>query len=157
MKTREPIPEPRVDRVGGAGTAEGAAKWPVQIFTLIEVLVAVAILSISLVGMLGICSSAADRLRKAAEKREHQHMLSQASEYYLLAGQRETIPQEFFPFPGYHSKCLVMQPELPPEVEDQSGQWRFVKLKISIHSDEDPGTEIMAIEIEKILRAEDVD
>ncbi len=126
-------------------------------FTLVEVLVAVAILSMSLVGLLGICANAAERLRKASDRWENNHMLSHASEYYLLAGPRESIPQEFFPFPGYHSRCQVQQPDLPPEVEYQSGQWRFVKLKISVHSDEDPGKELASLEIEKILRADDVD
>ena len=71
---------------------------------MLEVILAVAILSIGFIAAMSIATTAADRLMKAVVRWERQHMLNQATEYFLLAGPDAAIPQEFFPFQGYSAK-----------------------------------------------------
>ena len=124
-------------------------------FTLLEVVLAVAILSMGFVAAMGIAVTAAKRMIKSVSRWEEQHMLNQAAEYYLLAGPKETIPQEFFPFEGYRSECTIEEADLPEEVEPEVGTWRFVKLKISIYDEDD--NEVNSLTMEKIFRAKDVE
>lgn len=123
-------------------------------FTLVEAVLAIAILAMTMVGILGITMDSSLRMGNAVKYWEQQHMLNQAVEYYLLAGPHENIPNEFFPFEGYHAECSIEQPELPEQVKTEVGSWRFVTLKISIHDD---NREIDSISIDQILRAEDVE
>lgn len=129
---------------------------PISQFTLIEVVIAIAILAMTMVAMLGIVASSAKRMGKAMTNWEEQHMLTQAAEYYLLAGPNESIPDEFFPFAGYKAECVIEDPQLPGDVEPESGNWRFVTLKISVYKDgvSDP---VDSIFIDQILRKEDVE
>ena len=124
-------------------------------FTLLEVVMAIAILAVGFVGLLGITVSAAKRMGKATSRWEHQHMLNQAAEYYLLAGPKEQIPEEFFSFEGYSAECIVEEAELPEDIEPEAGAWRFVKLKISIYDDKN--NELDSLNIDQILRTEDVE
>ena len=126
-----------------------------QTFTLLEVVMAIAILALGFVGIFGITASAAKRMGKAVARWENQHMLNQATEYYLLAGPKESIPEEFFPFEGYHAECIVEEAELPEDIEPEVGAWRFVKLKISVYDNNN--NELDSLSIDQILRTEDVE
>lgn len=123
-------------------------------FTLLETVIAIAILGMSMVAMLSITMNSAKRMGKAFTNWEKQHMLEQATEYYLLAGPRENIPDEFFPFEGYSAQCEIEDPNLPEEVKKEIGSWRLVTLRISIH---DSDGEVDAISIDQILRDKDVE
>ena len=82
-------------------------------------------------------------------------MLSQAAEYYLLAGPKESIPDQFFPFEGYTASCTISEPELEDGIESaMNNNWNLVKLTISIT--DNTGKVIGQIEMDKILRTEDV-
>jgi hypothetical protein len=124
-------------------------------FTLLEVVLAVAILSLGFITAMGIATTAAKRLMKSVSRWEEQHMLNQATEYYLLAGPKESIPQEFFPYDGYRAECIIAEATLPEEVKPEVGAWRIVKLKISIFDEDDE--EVNSLEMNKIFRAEDVE
>ena len=65
-------------------------------FTLIEVVVALAILSLSLAGLLQLSIGANSRLANAVEKWEAEHMLAQAAEY-LVNSIREKNATNIFP------------------------------------------------------------
>jgi len=125
-------------------------------FTLIETVIAIAILAMAMVGILGITVNASKRMGKAMSNWKERHMLSQAAEYYLLAGPKESIPREFFPFDGYRSECIIEIPVLPGEVKSEAGAWRFVTLKISVYK-EGEGTPVDTVKIDKIFRAEDIE
>ena len=123
-------------------------------FTLMEAVIAIAILGMAMVAMMGITMNAARRMGKAVTNWEKQHMLEQAAEYYLLAGPRENIPYEFFPFEGHYARCEIEETSLPEEVKKEIGAWRLVTLRISIH---DNNGEIDDIFIDQILRDQDVE
>lgn len=118
-------------------------------FTLLEVVVAVAILAMGLVAAMEIAVTASKRTIKAAKRWETQHMLSQATEYFLLAGHEVPIPNEFFPFEGFRAECLEEPPDLSDDVEPLSGNWRLVKLRITIY--DSFGKEVGSLSIHKIL------
>lgn len=124
-------------------------------FTLLEVVIAIGILALAFTSLLGITATAANRMGKAIHRWENQHMLNQAVEYFLLAGPKESIPQEFFPFDGYSAECIIEEADLPEDVEPEAGVWRFVKLKISVY--DEGNNEIDSVSIDQILRAEDVE
>lgn len=103
-------------------------------FTLIEVVVALAILSLSLAGLLQLSISSSSRVANAVEKWESEHMLAQAAEYLLMQNQdNTTIPEEFFSYPGYSVEVNCSDPEgLPEDYEDQEGQLSLLRWNIAI-------------------------
>ena len=103
-------------------------------FTLIEVVVALAILSLSLAGLLQLSISSSSRIADAVEKWESEHMLAQAAEYLMLQNQdNTTIPEEFFPYPGYSVEVNCGDPEgLPEDYTDLEGQLPLLRWNIAI-------------------------
>ena len=126
-----------------------------NLFTLIEVIIAMAILSLAVVSILGYSVQASNRMRKAYKRWHEEHILAQAVEYYLLAGPKEDIPQEFFPYEDYRATCEIKEAKLPDEVEAENATWRFVTLQISIYDSNNE--EVESIDIDQILQAEDVE
>ena len=108
-------------------------------FTLIEVVVSLAILSISLVGFLQLSIGASRRVADAVEKWESEHMLAQAAEYLMLQNEDSaTVPEEFFPYPGYSVEVVCDDAEgLPEEYGDQEEQLPLKRWNIGIVRDSD--------------------
>ena len=109
-------------------------------FTLIEVVVALAILTLSLAGLLQLLSQSQLRIADAEEKWLEMHKLIQATEYFLLAGNPEepNIPDDFFPYPGYSVEFNIEDAEgLPDDYKDIEGQLPLKKWEIKLirHSD----------------------
>lgn len=120
-------------------------------FTLLEVVIAVAILAMGLIAAMEIAVTASKRTIKAVKRWETQHMLNQATEYFLLAGPDEPIPNEFFPYEGFRAECAVEPPDLKDDMEPIVGNWQLVKLRISIY--DSTGKEVDSLSIHKILPA----
>jgi prepilin-type N-terminal cleavage/methylation domain-containing protein len=127
----------------------------IKYFTLIEVIIAMAILSLAVVTILNYSVQASKRMGKASKRWNEEHMLSQAIEYYLLAGPKENIPPDFFPYDEYRATCEIKEPDLPDEVEAENSTWRFVTLEISIFNNDNEKVE--SIDIDQVLQAEDVE
>jgi hypothetical protein len=124
-------------------------------FTLMEVVVSIAILAMGVVTALQITASGTNRMTKAVTRWKVQHMLSQAAEYYLISGPNEQIPDQFFPYEGYYPSCEVGMPDLAEGIDNTLGEnWTLVKLTIMIS--DDAGTVVGKIEMDKILRTEDI-
>ena len=62
-------------------------------FTLVEVLIALAVLSLGILAGTGLLSSARERCRKAEAEWREQHAMTQAAEYFLLAGTEQEMPE----------------------------------------------------------------
>ena len=120
-------------------------------FTLIEVVVALAILSLSLAGLLQLSISANSRLANAVEKWEAEHMLAQAAEYLMLQNQDSTtIPEEFFPYSGYSVEVNIDEAEgLPEDYTDQEGQLPLQRWNIGIMRTAD-GKIVAEVNIDRI-------
>ena len=120
-------------------------------FTLIEVVVALAILTLSLAGLLQLLSQSQLRIANAEDKWRHTHMLIQAAEYLMLAGDDEepAVPDEFFPYPGDSVECTIEEAEgLPDDYKELDGQLPLKKWEIKLirHSD---GSELAGVIIDR--------
>ena len=87
-----------------------------RFFTLVEVVVALAILGLSLSGLLSLAMNAQVKVARAVEKWENTHKLIQAVEYVMLFDDENlNVPAEFFPYEGYSVQCAVDDAEGLPE------------------------------------------
>ena len=96
-----------------------------SVFTLIEVVVALAILTISIAGLLQLLIAAQNRIIRAEEDWTRTHMLIQAAEYYMLMPQEEppVITETFFPYPDYRVDVSYEEiGDLPEEYTDLVSQ-----------------------------------
>ena len=104
-------------------------------FTLLEVIVAIAILALSLTGLLQLLGQSQLRIANAEEKWREMHMLTQGAEYLMMVSNTEDlhVPDEVFPYPDYLIDCQVEDADgLPEELIDQSGQLPLKKWVISL-------------------------
>ena len=112
-------------------------------FTLIEVVVSIAILALSLAGLLQLLTQSQLRIANADEKWREMHMLTQGVEYLMMVSNTEDlhVPDEIFPYPDYQLECVVEDADaLPEELKDQSGQiplkkWTIRLFKVSDRSE----------------------
>ena len=87
-----------------------------KFFTLVEVVVALAILGLSLSGLLSLAMNAQVKVARAVEKWENTHKMIQAVEYVMLFDDENlNVPAEFFPYEGYSVQCSVDDAEGLPE------------------------------------------
>ena len=120
-------------------------------FTLIEVVVALAILSISLAGLLQLSIAASTRVADSVEKWESEHMLAQAAEYLMLQNEDGAeVPEEFFPYPGYSAEVVCDDAEgLPEDYDGLDGQLPLKRWNISIVRNSD-GKRMAEVNIDRI-------
>lgn len=76
-------------------------------FTLVEVLLALSVFTLGLLAAISLQNVAVQRLQKASRQWERQHRLTQAAEFYLLAGPQAAIPARVFPYRGTQATCTV--------------------------------------------------
>ena len=87
-----------------------------KVFTLVEVVVALAILGLSLSGLLSLAMNAQLKVARSVEKWENTHKLIQAAEYLMLMDDESlSVPEEFFPYEGYTVQTSVDDAEDLPE------------------------------------------
>ena len=94
-------------------------------FTLIEVVVAMAVLALSLVGFFAVSQTAVNRVSNSYNEWEKTHLLSQAAEYCLLFPDEEPpeIPPEIFESDKYDLSVYYVDAEdLPEELNDLESQ-----------------------------------
>lgn len=97
----------------------------IKYFTLIEVVVAMAVLGLALVGFFAMSNSAVQRIDKAYSHWERMHLLSQAAEYYLLFADEEPPypPPEIFDSARYELEMRYEDVEdLPEDLVDLEKQ-----------------------------------
>ena len=94
-------------------------------FTLIEVVVAMAVLALSLVGFFAMSQTAVNRVSNSYNEWEKMHLLSQAAEYCLLFPGEEPpeIPPEIFESDKYELSIYYVDAEnLPEELNELETQ-----------------------------------
>jgi prepilin-type N-terminal cleavage/methylation domain-containing protein len=106
-------------------------------FTLIEVVVALAILSLSLAGLLKLSISSQLRIAESFDRWQNMHRLAQAAEYLLLNSDESefTIPQEFFPYEDVQieaSSEVIPVEDLSEELSTIEGQLPLRTLQIKL-------------------------
>lgn len=120
-------------------------------FTLIEVVVALAIFATGLIGALALAGSSAKRLDKAVKNWEHQHYLAQAAEFFILNGFDESsVPDDFFPNDNYKLTVELKDPEnLAEDMEMEDSKWQLKTVVIKLF--DDSGNEIDYLEFDRII------
>ena len=120
-------------------------------YTLVEVVVAVAVLAMGVISAMGLAGMAKNRIDKARRLWQNQHMLSQAAEYIFLAGPDSDVPREVFPYDGVSVSCSVGPPEnLPDSVPSENQQWRLSAIKIEVSGRR--GEKVASVVVEKLTR-----
>jgi type II secretory pathway pseudopilin PulG len=119
---------------------------------LIEVVIAMAILALGLVAALSMSAMSKRRIDKAHKRWRAQHMLAQASEYFLLTEQDSAIPGEFFPYDNVSASCEITEPEFSDDIDPESGNWALKTFNIKINSDD--GSIQEGVAVDKIIKLE---
>jgi prepilin-type N-terminal cleavage/methylation domain-containing protein len=123
-------------------------------FTLIEIIVAIAILALGLLSAMSMSSFSKYRIDKAYKKWKMQHMLSQASEYYLLVGANTDIPHIIFPYKNMQASCSVIECKvLPEDIDVYFDQWLLGTYHVEIVSN---GKILRDIKIDKIVNKNEI-
>lgn len=126
----------------------------VSLFTLIEVIVALAILTMGLLAGLSLSASSQQRLTKSNKRWHEQHMQTQAMEYYLLTNGTGTPPADVFPYPDYSVRCEWDEPrELPEGVNPILGDWKLRTMTV-ILTDKD-GKTVRKTAVDRIMKGTD--
>lgn len=120
-----------------------------HIFTLIEVVIAIAILALGLVAALSLSSSSSRRIEKSFNAWKSQHMLAQAAEYFLLAGDDKHIPSEIFPYNGVSASCFVSEVKEEDSTVKLQEDWSLKTFDIKISEN---GKIISEISVNKIIK-----
>ena len=116
-------------------------------FTLVEVLIALAILSLGILAGTGLLASARERCRKAERQWQHQHALTQAAEFHLLAGANADMPERVFPYPEL--TVAVRQNEardLPNGISNRIEGWRLATMEIELRDADNTLLEKMSVD-----------
>lgn len=106
-------------------------------FTLIEVLIAVAVLGLALATTLTITGQAKLDLIRAQERWADHHALEQAIEHYLLVDPRELESPGDLLRGGYSANCTVESiiEDLPDYANAPFNGWVLAAYTITIHND----------------------
>jgi len=126
-------------------------KYCHHIFTLMEVVIAIAILALGLVAALSLSSSSSKRIEKSFKAWKTQHMLAQATEYFLLVGADKHIPSEIFPYGDASASCCLTDAEEESDTEKLQEDWSLKAFNIKISEN---GKTISEISVNKIVREE---
>ena len=108
-----------------------------HVFTLIEVVVSLALLSVSLAGLLQLSISSQLRVARGVERWQKTHMLIQAAEYLMLQEDETelSIPDDFFPYEGYSINAAnedIEDDTLPAELTGLDGQLPLKTLHVEL-------------------------
>lgn len=124
----------------------------IKSFTLIEVLIALAILSMAVVSLTLLAGAAVKRTGRAVSSWEHTHLLTQAVEFFML-NQTESgaeIDERFFPLKDYRAECSFEEPAgLPVNVDYEYSGQRLTAMKIILRDKN--GNAIDSVIVERII------
>ena len=124
-------------------------------FTLLEVIISLAILTMGLMVALDTAANSSKRSLKAYKVWNQQHVLAQAAEFYLLAGPRAELPESVFPYDNYSVNCEVIEAEgLPDDGMAEVGSWRLMCFNIQLSDSE--GKVVETLKIDKIMHQDDL-
>ncbi len=125
-------------------------------FTLIEVVVAITIFALGLVGALALTGTASQRVQNAVRRWEKQHLLAQAAEFLIVNGfEDKSIPKEFFPTDEYKIDVELADPSpenFPENAEFSDGNWALKTVTITLSDRQ--GNEVDSLTFDRIIYSE---
>ncbi len=94
-----------------------------RLFTFVEILMAAVILSMAVAMVLSIVGSARARILRAERVWGREHLLSNATELYLMAGKDGQMPEGLLP-EGFSARCdLTPVEDLPDKAAEPIPGW----------------------------------
>lgn len=125
-------------------------------FTLVEVVISLAILTLSLGSLFQIIASSRARIAKADEGWRTMHMLTQAAEYVLLHNATvDSIDKRFFPYRDYEVRISyeeVSDEQIDEDFMSISGQLPLELCTIELLNLKSSGKETAGtLQIERII------
>ena len=127
-----------------------------EAFTIIEVVIALAILTISLASLFQIIGQSRSRIGKADEEWHNMHMLTQAAEYILLHNATvERVDKDFFPYDDYEVRITydeVRDEQIDDDFKSIEGQLPLETCTIELINRKSTGKETVGeLVIERII------
>ncbi len=125
-------------------------------FSLLELLVAIAVLAMALSTTLLMISQSQHELIRARQQWLDQHAMTQAGEYYLLANPKDlSMPEGIVP-EGYMATCELrrIDDELPEFAQPARQGWLLVAYDMSLIRDN--GDFVDQMTVYKLVREEDL-
>ena len=122
-------------------------------FTLIEIIVAIAILSMAIVSFSLLINTASRRTLRAARRWERTHQLTQAVEYFMLQepGNAGDIDERFFDNDSYSVECSFESPEdLPEDVDEAYGGETLQAMQVILN--DKTGEKVDSVIVERITK-----
>ena len=125
-------------------------------FTLMEVMIAALILTISVVGAMTVIGTARSNMLREERRWAREHILGNVMEFYLLAGPENTPPDGLLP-DGYSASCDLYNVEdgIPDEAMESIRYWRLGEFYVRIYNPQ--GDLIAEQSVRKIIKEDDVD
>ncbi len=115
-------------------------------FTFLEVVAAAMILVLALTAALTAMTNAQQRMALSRDSWHRQHMMTQAAEFFLLAGPGAPPDPRFFPYPGVEVSCHMLEAEgLPGEFPPIIGEWQLNTMHLELRFP-DGGTETLSMD-----------
>jgi len=103
-------------------------------FTFVEIMVAVAILGMSLAVTLTVIGSARARVMRAERRWARQHVLSNAAELFLLEGPDANVLSGLLP-PGFSANCETEDvDDLPDHAAETVDGWKLVRFRVGVRN-----------------------
>lgn len=125
-------------------------------FTLMEVVVAALILSMTASMVFAIVAGARARMHRGKRRWANQHVMSQAVEFFLLAGKDEDLPDGLLP-EGFTATCTIEPVDDLPDEMDESitgwTDWRLAEYRVAVYNSF--GDKVDEWTVEKIVREDD--
>ena len=121
-------------------------------FSLIEVIIATVILSMSAVVAVQMTSRSHAQTYEVEGEWSRQHLLSMGAEYYLLFGHEAELPEDLLPS-GYSIDCQLLEREIPEDTIDESkydaiNGWVLADYVLTLNSE---GEELDTLRITKFV------
>ena len=125
-------------------------------FTFVEILVAALVLSMAVAMVVAILGAARARILRAERAWGREHLLANASEFFLLAGKDGSLPEDVLP-EGYSARCELSPAEDLPESAQEGIQgwagWRLGRFVVSVT--DSSGRTLGERLVEKVVREDD--
>ena len=124
-------------------------------FTLMEVMIAATILTLAVVSTMGVVAGARSTLLRAEQRWARQHLLAQAAEFYLLAGQDGIFPSGLLP-DGFSAGCeLYAVEDIHEDALEPIKGWQLCEYHIYVT--DEAGVKIAETYVRKVLKEGDVE
>jgi len=120
-------------------------------FTLVEVVVALAILTMGILAGMSLMAASRDRTAKATAQWREQHIMTQAMEYFMLAGIDNGVPEDVFPYRDYSVTAEYSAPQnLPADMQDTIAGWKLVTMTVTLRNAN--GTVVRKMSVDRIIK-----